>query len=332
MKSLIITLAITALPALMLIGCREKAQLNASFPDKFEGKEAELMDYMDSTLLSKGTVNNGLVEFTGIDDESVKEPRFTAIMVDGRIRGFYIVEAGTATRDSLGLVHGTPLNDQLAVILEQLDSVDNLDDMGKYVEFVEKKYNENKYNVIGNYLGVELLKFVDANKVDSILNTTPDSFKKSRRALYYINLAKQRAGTSVGMKYTDIDGETAEGEPRKLSNLVVPGKYTLIDFWASWCPYCIKELPDLENLYADYKGKGFEIVGVAVRDNSTDTRTIVKEKNIQWPVLYNTQKVAYDLYGFAGIPHHILLAPDGTIISRGENVARIREHLGSLLP
>lgn len=332
MKSILLRLAIATMPVLLLAGCREEARLHASFPDKFEGKDAALMDYMDSTLLTQGTIKDGMVEFAEIGGDSIKTPRFTAIMVDGRIRGFYIVEPGKAVRDSLGMIHGTPLNDRLALILEKLDSVDNLDDMAKYVDFVEEKYNENKDNVIGDYLGVELLKFVDANKIDSILSTTPASFRESRRASYYINLAKQRAGTAVGMKYADLDGETADGRPLKLSSIVIPGKYTLLDFWASWCPYCIKELPDLDGLYADFKDKGFQIVGVAVRDNTADTRTMVKEKNIPWPVLYNTQRAAYDLYGFAGIPHHILLAPDGTILSRGENVTQIRKHLESYLP
>lgn len=47
-------------------------------------------------------------------------------------------------------------------------------------------------------------------------------------------------------------------------------------------------------------------------------------------MIYNTQKVPYDIYGFSGIPHHILLDPDGVIISRGENTAKIRERLEQL--
>lgn len=84
----------------------------------------------------------------------------------------------------------------------------------------------------------------------------------------------------------------------RLSSYVKPGKYTLVDFWASWCPYCIKELPDMKQLYADYADKGFEIVGVAVRDKTDDTAAMVAKHELTWPVIYNTQRVPYDIYGF----------------------------------
>ncbi len=331
MKRILTRLAVAALPVIMMAGCRNNAELSASFPEKFEGKDAELIDYMDSTLLVSGTITNGIVEFKNIGNDTLRMPRFATLMVDGRVKAYYIVEPGKAVRDSLGNVYGTPANDRLSMLMNQLDSVDNLDDMVKYVNFVEEKFNENKDNVIGDYLGVELLKFMDAGKIDSLLATTHTEFRDARRTKYYINLARQRAGTSAGMQYADVDGENINGSPLKLSQLIKPGQYTVLDFWASWCPYCIKELPDLESLYADYKNRGVEIVGIAVRDNPDDTRTMVKNKGIEWPVLYNTQKMAYDLYGFAGIPHHILIGPDGTIISRGENVSQLRTRLENIL-
>ena len=110
-----------------------------------------------------------------------------------------------------------------------------------------------------------------------------------------------------------------------------PGKYTLVDFWASWCPYCIKELPELRELYNKYKDSNLILVGVAVRDEEADTKTAVEKHGISWPVMYNTRRIPYDKYGIGGIPHHILIAPDGTIISRGESVKQLDTRLRSLL-
>ena len=50
-----------------------------------------------------------------------------------------------------------------------------------------------------------------------------------------------------------------------------------------------------------------------------------------WPVVFNTERRAYDIYGFSGIPHHILLGPDGTIISRGESLRQIDARLKKAL-
>ena len=58
---------------------------------------------------------------------------------------------------------------------------------------------------------------------------------------------------------------------------------------------------------------------------------MVKKRDISWDVLYNTQRVPYDIYGFTGIPHHILISPDGTILSRGENAAQIRAHMERII-
>ena len=65
-------------------------------------------------------------------------------------------------------------------------------------------------------------------------------------------------------------------------------------------------------------------MGVAVRDKTDDTAAMVAKHELTWPVIYNTQRVPYDIYGFSGIPHHMLIDPDGVIVSRGESVAQIR--------
>ena len=86
----------------------------------------------------------------------------------------------------------------------------------------------------------------------------------------------------------------------------------------------------MKTLYAEMKDKGVEIVGVAVRDTPEDTRDAVKKYGLEWPVVYNTGRTPYDIYGFSGIPHHILIGPDGKIISRGESIEAIRKTLESI--
>jgi len=327
------TVSGVAMLLLCAVSCGKKeARLEINFSDKFEGQTVEMMNYADSTLIATAVVRDGKAEFVAPDSLSASLPLFTALQVDGRIRAFYVAEPGVATlNDSISVARGTPLNDRFSALLVSLDSVENLDDMAKYVEFSEKCYNENRDNPLGEYFCVEWLKYADPMRVDSLIATVPASLRGTKRVKYYENFARHRALTAPGEKYTDFPGKTVKGAPVKLSSYVKEGKYTLVDFWASWCPYCIKELPELSSLYTDYKDKGLEIVGVAVRDKMEDTYTAVNKHEIAWPIVYDTQKTPYDIYGFSGIPHHMLIGPDGRIISRGENVASVRSNLEKLI-
>lgn len=324
--------ALLAATAVSLLACKKESKIEMSFADKYEGKTVELISFADSAVLTSSVIKNGKATFYAQENDSIKFPLFTQIAIDGRIRAYHILENGSVVlADSMRVPQGTPLNKKFSVILSRLDSIENLDDMKLYSIEVEKLYNENKNSVFSPYLGVEWLKYAEPQKADSFLNLMPEQLRNSKRVKYYEKFAHLRGVTSAGMPYVDFAGETAIGKKQMFSSLIEPGKYTLVDFWASWCPYCIKELPELQQLYTDYHSKGLNIVGVAVRDKREDTTSMVKKKDISWSVLYNTQKIPYDIYGFSGIPHHMLIGPDGRIISRGENVEQIRERLQTIL-
>lgn len=313
---------------LLLSACSKQPKLDISLSNRFEGQNIELVNFLDSTLIAEAKVINGKAEIIRPDSATV----FTAVMIDGRTRAFYVIEPGTAfVNDSTNSAVGTPLNDRFASLLTRLDSIEDLDDMPAYLDFVKKAYNENKDNPLGSYFGIEWIKYADLQEVDSLLNDAPESLKNSPKANHYLNFARLRDTTSPGKKFVDFEGEHADGKATSLAAFVKPGAYTLVDFWASWCPYCIKEIPDLAALNEKWKDAGFNIVGVAVRDVPEDSKAAINKHNITWQVMFNTQRRPYDIYGFSGIPHHILIGPDGEIISRGESVAQIEARLESLL-
>lgn len=312
---------------LALAACSNSPKLELSLSEKFEGQEVQLVNFLDSALIASTVVEDGSAEFVTPDSMSV----FTAVMIDGRTRAFYVTEQGTAAvNDSTNSAIGTPLNDKFATLLTTLDSIENLDDMPAYVEFVKQAYNDNKDNPLSSYFGIEWLKYADYDQIDSILNAAPEALRNSPKAAHYARFAELRDKTAPGKPYVDFEGETANGRPTSLAKYVQPGKYTVIDFWASWCPYCIKELPQISEFYSNWKDKGVEIVGVAVRDVPEDSKAAIKKHNMSWPVIFNTQRRPYDIYGFSGIPHHILIGPDGNIISRGETIPQIEERLKTL--
>ncbi len=326
-------LSILAVAAAMILpACsKREGRVSMNLPDKFEGKTVELITFADSAIVCSGDVEKGKVDLI-IPDSLLDNPRLLQVMVDGRVRAYYISEPGKAeVSDSLGVATGTRLNDRFASLMQRLDSLENLNDMPIYLAEVERMYNDNRDNVLSEWFGVEWIKYADPAAVDSMLKLAPREFRESAKVKYYERFAQLRASTAPGSVYVDFAGKDEKGRSRKFSSYVVPGKYTIVDFWASWCPYCIKELPDLADLYARRQALGVEIVGVAVRDLPEDTRAMVEKKQIPWKIMYETGRTPYDIYGFSGIPHLMLIGPDGKIISRGESVASIDARLGEAL-
>lgn len=316
----------------MAASCTEKkASLEAAFPDKFEGSRVELISFQDSIIMAIDTIRNGKVTFSAVESDSLRFPLLAHLNIDGRTRAYWVIEEGVATlaADSMSSALGTPLNDRLTGYFHQLDSVESLDDMNRYVDFAASVYNREKNTPLASYFGMEFIKFADASRVDSIMKDAPEDFRNCHRTAHYLKFARLRAATSKGKQYSDLAGEDAEGNPVRLSSFVKPGKYTLLDFMASWCPYCIKDFPRLKAFGEEYSSKGLEIVSIAVRDTPEDTRAAVARHGMTWPVIYNTGRAPYDIYGFSGIPHYILIGPDGKILERSESLPIVTTTLRS---
>ncbi|MCK9342504.1 MAG: AhpC/TSA family protein [Massilibacteroides sp.] len=139
---------------------------------------------------------------------------------------------------------------------------------------------------------------------------------------------------AIGKKYIDFELNDLKGKPIKLSDYVGKNKVVMVDFWASWCPPCIRSIPGLLEMYKTYHKKGFEIVGVSLDQNQKDWEEKVKELKITWPQMSDLKgwnNAGSQLYAVNSIPHLLLIDKDGTIVARnlhGEELeAKIKELL-----
>ncbi len=234
---------------------------------------------------------------------------------------------------------GTFHNDIYQEIREQQKAVaakgkddDEIEDLT--VELNKEKIKEN----IDNYVGVHLLKgnyyYMDVEELDPLMSQIPTEYANDATIVRIKENVEKLKKTAVGQPFTDFEMNTPEGEPVKLSDYVGKGKVVLVDFWASWCPPCRREMPSLVELYANYKNKNFEIVGVSLDRDAESWKKGIQDLNITWPQMSDIKFWDCEgakLYAVSSIPHTVLIDGDGIIIARNLHSEALKEKLDEIL-
>ena len=106
----------------------------------------------------------------------------------------------------------------------------------------------------------------------------------------------------------DFTLQTLDGESMSLSDL--RGQWTLLNFWATWCAPCIKEMPYLNQLATE---REMQVLGVNFNEEDEAVRRFVDEHGISFPILMQPDDITLLVYGVRGLPRSFVIAPDGTI-------------------
>lgn len=297
-------------------------------------------------------------------DENVVAPRSNGSGEENIFSTVFVLENGDlqAVLDSTSSVTGTPENNELKAHKDAIKNLNmqskslaekskNFKDLGEedkaevkklydiYIkqrlELAKNYIESHLHKISGGYIFGQYVDFMGGDLQQSTLQKADSTFKSAPGiAQISDNLAKKQL-VSPGKKFTDFSMMAADGKTMKLSNYAGNGKdYVLLDFWASWCPPCRKEMPTLVDLYKMYKGKGLEIVGVSLDENETAWKDGIKQMNMTWPQLSDLkgwENNAAMLYNITSIPQTLLIAPDGTIIEWGLSGDELKAKIANLI-
>lgn len=130
-------------------------------------------------------------------------------------------------------------------------------------------------------------------------------------------IIKQLENVQVGKVAPEFALPDTAGVSVSLSDF--RGKYVLLDFWASWCPPCRRENPNVVKAFNEYKDKNFTVVGISLDKDKSKWLKAIADDNLTWTHLSDLKYWDSEipaLYGVRGIPANVLLDPDGVIIAK----------------
>ena len=251
---------------------------------------------------------------------------------------------------------GTPLNDEhtqkskyrkglieeARAKLKSIRADKNLDDKAK--EEAQEKVSDELYakikplaeadlkehpnDAIGLIALQNLLGMEDVNvaKAEALLQQAGDRLRAEESITKMVARLRRVEATQAGAQFVDFEGVDDANKAVRLSDYVGKGHYVLVDFWASWCGPCRREIGHLKKVRDAYTDKGLVILGTVVWDEMEDHLKAMKELEITWPQIFNKTTEATELYGIAGIPQIILFDPAGKIVARdlrGEEINKL---------
>ena len=198
---------------------------------------------------------------------------------------------------------------------------------GKIKPLAEADLKEHSNDAIGLIALQTLLGMEDVNvaKAEALLQQAGDRLRAEESITKMVTRLRRVEATQAGAQFVDFEGVDDANKAVRLSDYMGKGHYVLVDFWASWCGPCRREIAHLKKVRDAYTDKGLVILGTVVWDEMEDHLKAMKELEITWPQIFNKTD-ATELYGIAGIPQIILFNPAGKIVARdlrGEEINKL---------
>ncbi|MDR2285875.1 MAG: AhpC/TSA family protein [Prevotellaceae bacterium] len=334
--------------------------------DSMNGQTIFLENFSDRKILDSAVVQGKKFEFKGTTDSS-----YVALLtVNNYSSAVVFVENGNIKINvpeefDKSIITGTPLNDLHRLYSENLKPVTKkIDELREYassqpetealyaeldeiiktimkeiVQISAKFLNENQGTLVSAYLLLHIMDVMEADDEAVIQNTYDKLDQQVKDGVLgkeiYKRIERRRVKElAEGEMFRDLTLKTPDDKTVSISDYAGKGKYVLLDFWASWCGPCRAENPNVVALYAKYKNKDFEIVGVSLDNDKDNWIKGIADDGITWPQmsdLKGSNSEATIKYKIRGIPFTVLLDKEGKVIAINLRGDALRDKVKSLI-
>ncbi len=370
MKKLLLLLAVCT----VLFSCqKEKYELTGYVKGIADGKKVKLEKQQESLGISfavdSTSVKGGKFSFEG----NITEPAIYEVSVEGvKAKSYVILENGNIrldiNKDSIFLnkISGTYNNDELTkfnaagvAIQKKIRAFKEANGLAMQQAMKTKdtatisrlrgefKKLMDEVNASGeNYLKTHPKSFVSALLLENYVGSPMADAKKMQG--YYDNLDQTLKDTKVGKKIAkaladlktvtvgkrapDFSAPDVNGKSVSLNASI--GRITIIDFWASWCEPCRREMPNMVALYNEFHSKGVNIIGVSLDKTADKWKEAIAKDGLIWTQVSNLKEwkdPIAEMYGVQSIPATFVLNQYGVIVAKDLTGAELKAKIAEML-
>ena len=224
-------------------------------------------------------------------------------------------------------------NAERSILFQHLDHLDLIDTPtqaaaleARLTDFIARHPSDSKANAL-QVRRLDLLQKADPAKAAALLASLSTSTDpKVADAARGRQEQQALANTPLDWKFNAVDGTPVDLAQWR-------GKYVLVDFWASWCPDCLREMPDVLAAYRQYHRRGLEVIGVSLDDDHDALTAFTKKHVMPWPQFFDGQGYATPYaakYGVRGIPEMWLVDKSGRVAAAGLHGSQLDARLAPL--
>jgi peroxiredoxin len=185
----------------------------------------------------------------------------------------------------------------------------------------DKSNTSTKASRVPAYPYVELASLVRYEHVDASLVGTSIGDEQFREAMARLE-ADDRKRQHPEFTLTDISGKSWTFSELR-------GKVVLVNFWATWCPPCRKEMPDLEALYERFQAQGFVVLGIS-DEEAAKVEPFIRERKVSFPVLLDPGRKVNETFVVEGIPKTFVYDREGKLVAQSIDMRTQKQFLEML--